>query len=91
MRQRFVEQGLEGALERKKCARPPGRPVLDGRGEAQLIALACRKTPDGCGHWALRLLRDELVALGVVERISHETVRRVLKKTCSARTCGNAG
>ena len=91
VRQRFVEQGLEAALERKKCAGPPRRPVLDGRGEAQLIALACRKTPDGHSHWALRLLRDELVALGVVERISHETVRSVLKKTRSAQTCENVG
>jgi hypothetical protein len=42
--------------------------------------LACRKPPDGSSRWALRLLADELVALGVVERISYETVRRVLKK-----------
>ena len=91
LRQRFVEQGLEAALERKKRANPPRQPVLDGRGEAQLIALACRETPEGRSHWALRLLSDELVELGIVESISHETVRRVLKKTNSARTCGNAG
>jgi transposase len=89
--QRFVEQGLAAALDRKKRLTPPTPKKLDGRGEAQLIALACRKPPDGSSRWALRLLADELVELGVVESISHETVRRVLKKTSLSRTCANAG
>jgi transposase len=89
--QRFVEQGLEAALDRKKRQTPPTPRKLDGRGEAKLIALACRKPPDGCSHWALRLLADELVELGVVDSISHETVRRTLKKTNLSRTCERVG
>ena len=89
--QRFVEQGLENALDRKKRQTPPTPRKLDGRGEARLIALACRKPPEGTSHWALRLLADELVELGVVESISYETVRRTLKKTSLNRTCGRAG
>jgi len=89
--QRFVEQGLEDALDRKKRQTPPTPRKLDGRGEARLIALACRKPPEGTSHWALRLLADELVELGVVESISYETVRRMLKKTSLNRICGCAG
>ena len=79
--QRFVEQGLDAALERKVRQTPPTPRKLDGRGEAHLIALACRQPPDGSCRWALRLLANELVAFGVVETISHETVRQTLKKT----------
>jgi transposase len=79
--QRFVEQGLEAALDRKPRLTPPTPRKLDGRGEARLIALACRKPPEGIAHWSLRLLADQLVELGVVESISYETVRRMLKKT----------
>jgi hypothetical protein len=80
MRQRFVEQGLEAALERKKM--PPRQDViLDGRKEARLIALRCGPPPKGRCRWTLRLLADKLVALEVVEAISYETVRRKLKKT----------
>ena len=89
--QRFVEQGLDDALDRKKRQTPPTPRKLDGRGEARLIALACRKPPAGISHWALRLLADELVELGVVESISYETVRRTLKKTSLNRTCERAG
>lgn len=89
--QRFVRQGLDAALDRKKRQAPPTPRKLDGRGEAQLIALACRKPPEGASHWALRLLAEELVTLDVVESISHETVRQVLKKVNSSRTCGPAG
>jgi transposase len=89
--QRFVEQGLDAALERKKRLLPPTPRKLDGRGEAQLIALACRQPPDGSSRWALRLLADELVELGVVDSISHETVRQTLKKTNLNRTCETAG
>jgi hypothetical protein len=80
MRQRFVEQGLEAALERKKM--PPRQDlILDGRKEARLIALSCSPPPKGHSRWTLRLLADRLVALEVVEAISYETVRRALKKT----------
>jgi transposase len=89
--QRFVEQGLEAALDRKKRQHPPTPRKLDGRGEAQLIALACRQPPEGSWHWALRLLAEELVELGVVDSISYETVRRTLKKTNLNRTCERVG
>ena len=79
IRKRFVEGGLERALH--EDPRPGQRRKLDGRGEAQLIAVACSQAPDGHAHWTLRLLADKLVQLEVVESISHETVRRTLKKT----------
>jgi len=81
VRQRFVEHGLEAALERKKRETPPVARWLDGRQEAQLIALSCNPAPEGRARWSLRLLADELVALEVVEAISYETVRQTLKKT----------
>ncbi len=59
--------------------------ALDGNGEAHLVALACSAAPDGRARWSLRLLADELVRLEVVDGISHETVRRTLKKTTSSR------
>ena len=76
---RFVEEGLEGALYDRP--RPGAQPKLDAKGEATLIALACSDPPEGREHWTMQLLADKLVALGVVESISDETVRRVLKKT----------
>lgn len=86
VRRRFVEEGLEAALVRKKQARPSRERTLDGRAEARLIALACSAPPAGRKAWTLRLLADRLVELEIVEAVSHETVRRVLKKTNSSRT-----
>ena len=80
VRQRFVEHGLEAALVRKKQARPSRERALDGRAEAKLIALACSKPPDGKKRWTLRLLAERVVELGHAEAVSHETVRRSLKK-----------
>ena len=80
VRQRFVEQGLEAALVRKKQARPRRQRALDGRAEAKLIALACSRPPDGRKAWTMRLLADKLVELEVVPSVSDETVRRSLKK-----------
>jgi len=77
----LVTQGFEAALERKQRQEPPTPPKLDGTGEAKLIAMRLGKPPVGYGHWTLQLLADELVALEVVDSISHETVRKVLKKT----------
>jgi len=79
VRKRFVEGGLERALN--EDPRPGQRRKLDGRGEAQLIATACSQAPEGHDHWTVRLLAGRLVELGVVESISHETVRLTLKKT----------
>lgn len=79
VRQRFVEEGLEAAL---KCRPGGGRKrKLDGEVEAHLIALRCSEAPEGKGRWTLRLLADQMVELGYVEQLSHETVRQVLKKT----------
>lgn len=81
IRQRFVEEGLGSALNRKRRALPPRERILDGQKEARLIALSCSKPPEGRARWTLRLLADEMVELEIVDSISHETVRQGLKKT----------
>jgi hypothetical protein len=81
LRKRLVTEGFELALEGKKRQEPPTPAKLDGQAEAKLIAMRLGKPPTGYGHWTLQLLADELVALEVVDTISHETVRKVLKKT----------
>jgi len=81
VRKRLVVDGFEQALERTKRADPPTACKLDGEAEAKLIAMRLGKPPAGYGHWTLHLLADEMVALEVVDSISHETVRKVLKKT----------
>ena len=91
VRQRFVEQGLEAALERKKQQSPSRERILDGEKEARLIALACSAPPQGRSKWTLQLLADKLVALKVVESVSDQTVRRTLKKTNSSRGCMSNG
>jgi transposase len=85
LRERFVEQGLEAALGRKKQDRPSRQRTLDGKAEAHLVALACSAPPQGRIRWTLRLLADKLVELEIVETVSTETVRRTLKKTNSSR------
>lgn len=80
IRQRFVEQGLDAALERKKREAPPTPPIFDGRAEARLIAIACSTPPEGRAAWTMQLLADKCVELNVVEKTSDETVRNVLKK-----------
>jgi transposase len=85
VRQRFVEDGLEAALARKKQDRPSRERKLDGRAEAHLIALACSAPPEGRAEWTMKLLADRLVELEVVDTVSDETVRRSLKKTRSSR------
>ena len=79
LRKRFVEQGLEAALERHK--RQNYRRKLDGDAEAHLVALACSEAPEGRSKWTLRLLAEQLVELAVLESVSHMTVSRTLKKT----------
>ena len=83
LRKRFVEQGLETALEHQ--TRKNYRRKLDGDAEAHLIALACSEAPEGRSQWTLRLLADRLVELNVVEGVSHMTVSRTLKKTNLSR------
>lgn len=83
LRKRFVEQGLDAALERNK--RDNYTRKLDGDAEAHLIAIACSKPPAGRNEWSLRLLADRLVELSVVDSISYMTVSRTLKKTNLSR------
>jgi len=81
IRERFVMQGLEAALERKKRETSPTPPIFDGRAEARLIAIACSTPPEGRATWTMQLLADKCVELNIVEKTSDETVRNVLKKT----------
>jgi transposase len=84
VRQRFVEEGLEAALRPRPTKRQYAR-KLDGVAEAHLLALACGPAPAGQAQWTLRLLADKLVELQHVPSISHETIRRTLKKTNGSR------
>jgi transposase len=80
VKKRFVEEGFDAVLERKPTTREYDRKA-DGDLEARLIALSCSEPPEGHARWSLRLLADKLVELEIVDSISHETVRTVLKKT----------
>lgn len=81
IRKRLVLEGLESALNRKRQARPSRQKILDGEKEAKVVALCCGSAPSGHARWTLRLLTERIVELEIVETISHETVRRCLKKT----------
>ena len=81
LRKRLVTEGFAWALEGKKRRDPPTPCTLDGEAEAQWIAMRLGKPPAGYGHWTLPRLADALVALEIVDAISHETVRKVRKKT----------
>ena len=89
VRKRFVQEGPDAALSEKP--RPGAAPVLDTKGTATLLALACSDPPEGRACWTLQLLADELVQRQVVGAISDETVRRTLKKTGWRPGCGSAG
>jgi len=80
VKKRFVEEGFDSALDRKKGSRIYDKKA-DGDFEAHLVALSCSEVPEGFARWSLRLLADKVVELGYIDSISHETVRRVLKKT----------
>lgn len=82
-RKQFVEEGLEAALHPKPTTRIYQR-RLDGKAEAHLVAITCGAPPEGRARWTLRLLADRLVALEMVDSVSHETVRQTLKKTSSS-------
>lgn len=81
IRKRFLCDGVEPALNRRRRMFPPNPPKLDGYQEAQLIALCCSEPPSGRAHWSLRLLTKELKNRGIVTEISRETIRTHLKKT----------
>jgi transposase len=81
VRQRFVEQGFQAALERKRQQTPSRQRILDGESEARLLTIACSSPPKGRAKWTMQMLADELVGLKVVDCISGQTVWRTLKKT----------
>ena len=82
VKQRFVDEGLEVALNGRKGQRAYEKKA-DGDFEAHLVALSCSEPPPGHARWSLRLLADKVVELQYVDSVSYETVRRVLKKTNS--------
>lgn len=81
VRKQLVEEGFDSVLHRRKYTQKVSRKKIEGDVEAHLIALACSKAPEGYQQWSLRLLAGKLVELGYVDSISHEAVRRALKKT----------
>jgi transposase len=86
VRRQVVTEGFEATLSRKKQSRPSRMAIFDGAKERTLIATAQSKAPSGRARWTLHLLADRMVELEIVESVSHETVRKVLKKTRSIRT-----
>jgi len=90
VKKRFVEEGLEVALHGHKGERIYVRKA-DGDFEAHLIALSCSTPPEGFARWSLRLLADRVVELNYIDTISHETVRRVLKKRNKAMETAGMG
>ena len=91
LKQRFVEKGLEAALERKSREKPPREVVFDGAFEARLIALACLDAPEGHERWTVRLLADKVVELKFAVSVSPMTVQRILKKTNLSLTSASTG
>ena len=81
IRQRLVMEGFQIALNGKQRESPPRRKILDGEQEAKIIALRLGKPPKGFANWSLRLLAEQVVELGIVDSVSHETLRKTLKKT----------
>jgi len=81
IRQRLVIEGFDRVLNGKKRASPPRRKALDGEQEAKVIALRLGQPPEGFANWSLRLLAEQVVELGIVDSVSHETLRKTLKKT----------
>jgi len=86
----FVEEGLEITLNGTKGQRVYEK-IADGDFEAHLLALSCSEPPEGFARWSLRLLADKVVELEYVEKVSHETIRRVLKKTKLSLGVNRAG
>ena len=81
LRKRLVTDGFEIALNGKPRENPPRQKSLDGKQEAKVIAMRLGKPPKGFSNWSLRLMADRVVELGLVDWMSHETIRQTLKKT----------
>lgn len=91
LKKRFVEEGIEVALERKSREKPPRDVIFDGAFEARLISLACSEAPEGYERWTVRLLAGKAVELKFAPSVSHMTVQRVLKKTNLSLISANTG
>jgi len=91
LKKRFVEEGLDAALERRRPEKPPRGVIFDGAFEARLIALACSETPEGRRRWTVRLLAEKAVELNLTPSVSHMTVQRILKKTNLNLTSASTG
>ncbi len=91
LKKRFVENGLEAAMERKTRDKPPRDIKFDGAFEARLIALACTDAPEGRTRWTVRLLADKAVELNFAESVSPMSVHRTLKKTNLSLISANTG
>jgi hypothetical protein len=91
VRRQLVTEGLDVALGRRRQPPRPDKVKIKGDVERRLVELACSDPPTGRCHWTLQLLADELVALGLVDRVGLETVRLALKKTTSSRGSSSPG
>ena len=90
VKKRFVEEGFDIVIKGRKGTRIYDRKA-DGDFEAHLVALSCSEPPEGFARWSLRLLADKVVELDYIDSVSHETIRRVLKKTKSSLGSEKAG
>jgi hypothetical protein len=90
VKKRFVELGLDSALERRIGNRIYAKKT-DGDFEAHLVALSCSEPPEGFARWSLRLLADKVVELKYIDSISHEAVRQILKKRDQAMATQRMG
>jgi hypothetical protein len=86
LRRNYAENGIESALFRKKRETPPVEPKITGEVEAHIIATACSTPPEGKTTWSLQMIASKIMLDGVIESISDESVRLVLKKQNSSRT-----
>jgi DNA-binding transcriptional LysR family regulator len=91
VRQQLVTEGMDFALLRRRQPPRPDKVKIKGDIEQRLVELACSDPPQGRCHWTLQLLADELVVLGLVDRVGIETVRKALKKTTSSRGSSKPG
>jgi len=88
---KYEAESLQNTLERKKRAAPARTPIITGEIEARIIALACSEPPPGYSRWTLRLLESKVVELGIVEKVSDNTIGRMLKKRHLSPTEKNVG
>jgi transposase len=91
LKEKFVEQGLQAALERKPYEKTNREPKFDDAFEAHLVALACTNAPEGRIRWTVRLLAEKVIELNMAPEISHMSVHRILKKTNCSLTAASTG